>query len=386
MRRIPPLRVVGRSELLPAPIREKAMQELDFPIQFELVDGIEGLQRVVTRPESFDVYLQWHTIDLIWTARSIQPIEMARLNISAEIIAATQSQAGASKVIDTVFDKLFMQPDGQLGRNATQWLSMLPMVHGVDSFGYLEKIQEALAPGEVASWGWLLDPRWAGQVALVGDPVLGIIEGAMAVEAARGRSFADVGNLSVSEVDEVVDTLIHKKKIGHFKGVWLQADDAVRLVQRGGVKMQTIFSPAAATLRGLGVPIVISTPAEGCRGWHSDLCLSAATTGDTLDAAYDFLNWCQNGWAGACFARQGYYATFPDRIRAHLSRDEWDYWYGGIRAARALPDPEGKICVPKDHRREGGSHRERMSRARVWNTFMDEHTHVVRRWREFLEA
>jgi putative spermidine/putrescine transport system substrate-binding protein len=27
-----------------------------------------------------------------------------------------------------------------------------------------------------------------------------------------------------------------------------------------------------------------------------------------------------------------------------------------------------------------------MSRVRVWNTFMDEHTYLVRRWREFLEG
>jgi hypothetical protein len=42
--------------------------------------------------------------------------------------------------------------------------------------------------------------------------------------------------------------------------------------------------------------------------------------------------------------------------------------------------------VPESHRREGGSHRERMSRARVWNSFMDEHAHLVRRWRDFLAA
>lgn len=381
-----PLRVIGRSELLPLPIRQKAAEALDFPVEFELIDGIEGLQRVVTRPESFDVYLQWHTVDLIWTARCIQAIDLARLKTGPEIMAAARSQSGVSKVIDTVFDKLFVQPDGTLARTPSDRLSMLPLVHGVDSFGYLAALRDGLAPNEAATWGWMLDPRWAGQVGLIGDPVLGIIEGALAVEASRGLSFEDIGNLSVEEVDEVIDTLIHKKKIGHFKGVWSQAEDAVRLIQRGGVVLQTIFSPAAAKLRGLGVPIVISTPAEGCRGWHSDLCISAATGGETLDAAYDFLNWCQDGWAGACFARQGYYATFPDRIRGHLHPDEWDYWYGGIRAARPLPDPEGRICVPTGHRREGGSHRERMSRARVWNTFMDEHTHVVRRWRDFLEA
>ena len=138
-----PLRVIGRSELLPLPIRQRAAEALDFPVEFELIDGIEGLQRVVTRPESFDVYLQWHTVDLIWTARCIQAIDLARLKTGPEIMAAARSQSGVSKVIDTVFDKLFVQPDDTLARTPSDRLSMLPLVHGVDSFGYLAALRDA---------------------------------------------------------------------------------------------------------------------------------------------------------------------------------------------------------------------------------------------------
>ena len=86
----------------------------------------------------------------------------------------------------------------------------------------------------------------------------------------------------------------------------------------------------------------------------------------------------------ASAARQGYYATLPSRVRAHLGPGEWEYWYEGQPAMLALKDPYGRSTVPHGHVREGGSHRDRMSRARVWNTFMDEHTQVVRRWREVL--
>lgn len=382
----PRLRIIGRSELVTAPIRDRAQADLDIDLEFELIDSIEGLQRVVTKPGSFDVFHQWHTVDLIWTARCIQAIDLARLTYGAEITAAAYARSGPSRIIDTVFDKLFVQPDGRLDRTPTGQLSMLPLLHGVDSFAYSPSIRAALAPDEPESWGWMLDKRWEGRVATISDPVLGMIEAALAVEAQRGQSFGNIGNLTIEEVDEVADILLHKKKIGHYKGTWSNFEESARLMQRGGVVIQTLFSPGAARLRSLGVPLVVSVPVEGCRGWHADLCLSAATEGPALDAAYAYLNWWQNGWALASVARHGYYATFPGRIREHLDAAEWDYWYLGLPADRVLADPYGAPSVPEGHRREGGSHRERMSRTRVWNTFMDEHTHVVRRWREFLAA
>lgn len=380
----PGLRIIGRSELVTQPIRDRAAADLGFPISFELIDSIEGLARVVTRPDTFDLYHQWHTVDLIWTARCIQPIDVARLDHGAEILAAARGRSGPSRIIDTVFNKLFVQADGRLGSAPTTRLSMLPLLHGVDSFGYVPAVRD-LVGGEAESWGWLLDPRLQGRVAMINDPVLGMIEAALAVEATRGNAFSNVGNLTLDEVDEVADVLLHKKRIGHFKGMWSSFEESARLVQRGTL-IQSIFSPGIARLRSLGQDVIVGTPVEGSRGWHADLCISSEAAGETLDMAYAYLNWWQNGWAGASAARQGYYATFPARVRQHLLAGEWEYWYEGQPAPHALPDPYDQPSVPAGHRREGGSHAERMSSARVWNTFMDEHTHIVHRWREFLAA
>ncbi len=381
----PRLRVIGRSELITAPIRKQAQADLGFAIEFEMIDSIEGLQRVITRPDSFDLYHQWHTVDLMWTARCIQPIRLNRLTHGAEILQAVRGRSGPSRIIDTVFDRLFVQGDGRLGPAPSDALSMLPLLHGVDSFAYADALRQVIGPDEPESWSWLLDPRLQGRVAMINDPVLGMIEAALAVEAQRGAAFVDIGNLTLEEVDEVAEALILRKRLGHFKGFWNSYEDSVRLMTRGAV-LESIFSPGVAQLRAKGAKVTVSTPAEGCRGWHADLCLSAACDGDQLEMAYAYLNWWTLGWAGASAARQGYYATFPARVRAHLEPDEWEYWYEGQPAARALKDPYGRLAVPEGHVREGGSHRDRMSRARVWNTFMEEHSHVVRRWREFLAA
>lgn len=376
----PRLRVIGRAELVTEPIRARAQADLGFPIDFELIDSIDGVGRIITRPDSFDVYHQWHTVDLIWTARCIQPIDLSRLTRGADIRMAAQRRGGPLRNIDTVFDRLFVQPDGGLGPQPSDRISMLPLLHGVDSFGYAPQVR-ALMGDAPESWGWLIDPRLKGRVALIADPVLGLIEAALAVEARRSSPFGNLSNLTLAEIDEVIDTLVGLQRLGHFRGYWASFTDHPRLIQRG-VLVQSIFSPGVAHLRAQGAEVVVSTPVEGCRGWHADLCLSDAAEGERLDMAYAYLNWWQNGWAAASAARQGYYATFPDWARGHLGAEEWDYWYDGQPAARPLLDPYGAVCIAEGHRREGGSHRERMSRARVWNSFMDEHTHITRRWRE----
>ncbi len=381
----PTLRVIARSEVLPKPVRELAARDLDFDIEFELIDSVKGLQRVVTRPDTFDIYHQWHTIDLIWTARAIQAIDLRRIHRGREIRARAVAQRSDTRKLGSLFDNLFLQPTGALGSIPSDQIIMLPIMHGVDAFGYLPAALKEWPVGTPASWGWLLDPRLQGRVAIMNEPVLGMIEAALAVEAAENVTFADVGNLSIEEIDIVADALIRKKKLGHFKTIWGNYEEAARSMQRGTV-LQSIFSPAIAMLRRQGVPVISAVPQEGYRGWHVDLCLSSATRGEALDAAYAYLNWWMDGRAGGIVARQGYYYVLPELVRPHVSAAEWDYWYAGKPAAEPLNDTLGQPAIPLGHVREGGSYLERMSRVRVWNVFMDEHSYLVRRWREFLES
>lgn len=105
-----------------------------------------------------------------------------------------------------------------------------------------------------------------------------------------------------------------------------------------------------------------------------------------LDAAYDYLNWWQSGWPGAVMAKQGYYISNPQRSRLYLSRAEWDYWYAGKPASEDLPDAYGNGLIPQGEQRDGGSYEQRMSHIAVWNSVMDEHNYLVRRWHDFLRA
>jgi putative spermidine/putrescine transport system substrate-binding protein len=381
----PKLRIIARSEVLPRAVLEQAASDLPFDLEFELIDSVKGLQRVVTTPESFDVYHQWHTVDLIWTARAIQAIDLKRIRNGQLIKSQAVARRSDARALGSVFNQLFVQPSGAIGPAPTDQIVMLPLQHGVDSFAFLPAALKEWPEGTPHSWGWMLDKRLHGRVAIMSEPVLGMIEAALAVEASEGMSFADVGNLSIEEIDIVADILLRKKKLGHFKTIWNNHYEAARSMHRGAV-LQSMFSPALATLRSQGVPVISAVPQEGFRGWHVDLCISAAAQGEQLEAAYAYLNWWMNGKGGAITTRQGYYFVLPDLVRPHLSGAEWDYWYAGKPAETVLTNPAGEPSIAPGEIREGGSYLERMARVRVWNAFMDEHTYLVRRWREFLEA
>lgn len=375
------LRVIMRSEMIAPVILDRAREELPFDISVEYIDSLDGLRRVVSQPDSYDVYHQWHTVDLMWTAQAVQPIDLTRLSHGAAVLERARRPLGAHP-----FKGIFVQGDGRLGCTPTNQTAILPVTQGVDCFGYLPDLRKIIGEDEPESWGWLLDQRLRGHVALIADPVLGMIEAALATEAAEGIRFGNIANLTIQEIDHVITGLIQRKKQGHFVGFWSQTDESIRLMQRGGAYAQSIFGPAVQRLRAEGVPLRIANATEGGRGWHCDLCISRATTGETLTSAYAYLDWYLSGFAGAAVSRRGDYSILPETARAHMSVEEWDYWYGGKPAACDLYGVSGELVVRTGESREGGSYAERMGGVRVWNAFMDEHTYLTHRWRELLEA
>jgi putative spermidine/putrescine transport system substrate-binding protein len=69
-----------------------------------------------------------------------------------------------------------------------------------------------------------------------------------------------------------------------------------------------------------------------------------------------------------------------------MEANEWAYWYDGARASADLPGPISKHLVPAGQMRDGGSYVARMSRVAVWDSVMDEHNYLVRRWTEFMRS
>ncbi|MEM9444391.1 MAG: extracellular solute-binding protein [Verrucomicrobiota bacterium] len=383
------LRVLGTHVTLQEQLRVQAEKDLGFKIEFEAGGSAKVLHKASTHPESFDLYEQWsNSINVLWQANAIQPIDRQRLRYWGEINDLTKTgritpEAKLGKG-DAPYKLLYVQDDQSLGSKQTDFISFLPYVHNADSFGYNTQIIPEGIPYQTESWSWLFDPRYKGKVALVNAPTIGLFDAALAAQSSGLMNFANIGNMTKDEINQLFIILNDLKRQGHFRGIWSSVPDSVKLMTSGEVIIQSMFSPAVSSLNGKGIPCIYAAPKEGYRAWHGVMCLSQKTSGYQKDAAYDYMNWWLSGWPGAFVARQGYYISNPERSRPLLDNDEWNYWYLGKSAAKPLQGTDGKISVKPGQTRTGGSYERRMSNIAVWNTVMDNYEYSLTRWGEFL--
>ncbi|MBF0193913.1 MAG: extracellular solute-binding protein [Magnetococcales bacterium] len=385
------LRVLGTHVTLREAIRKQAEKELGFNIEYEPGGSARILQKASTRPQSFDIYEQWSdSINILWRSNAIQPIKTKRIKLWNEIndLAKTGKLTPEAKIGlgDAPFKLLNVQGDRTLGSRFSGEVSFLPYVHNTDSFGYDTRVIPRGKAYDTESWGWLLDERYHGKVALVNAPTIGIFDAALAAEASGLMKFENMGNMTEAEIDQLFKILIDKKQKGQFVGFWNSVPESARFIESGRAAVASMFSPAIADLNQRGIPAVYAAPKEGYRAWHGVMCLSSHTHGRVKDAAYEFMNWWLSGWPGAFVARQGYYISIPERSKPFLSKAEWDYWYDGKIASEDLKGPDGKKSINKGAVRNGGSYWKRFSNVAVWNTVMDNYEYTLPRWYEFLLA
>ena len=382
------LRIRGTSITLLAPVRERAVADLGFPVDFELLDFLTCQRVAAMEPAGYDVYEQcFHNLDIVWFWGALQPIDTTRI-AEWDNISDLAKLGGVSKYAwrghgDAPVNKLYVQPGGFLGPKPSSHISMLPTVHNMDSFGYDSRVF-GTGPDIRPSWSWLLDRRAKGRIALVDEPAIGIFDAALAAEAAGELQFKDIGNLTIEEINALMNLLEDRRAQGYFCATWRNGDEAAALVDEKNVAVQSMWAPVYGNLGPNRAHFIEAAPAEGYRAWHGGASLSHHTCGAVLDMAYEYLNWWLSGFAGAVMARQGYYISNPARAREYLAPEEWNYWYDGAAAARDLSGPSGDVAITAGSRRAGGTYLDRARRIAVWNTAMDEYNYAARAWERFM--
>lgn len=382
------LRVLGTAISLLEELRLGAERDLGIDVEYDNQDFMTAQQKASLEPMTYDIYDQcFHNLDIVWYWRALQPIEIGRITLWDEISDLTKTgRIGPNARVakgGAPVTKLFVQPNLALDSAPSQRISMLPTTLNFDSFAYKTDVANS---NQMTSWAALLDKRWHGRAALVNEPAIGIFDAALAAQAAGLMTFNDIGNMSIDEIDRLFDLLEKRKESGFFTGFWKSAEDAANFMMKGDTQIQSMWSLGISKLNLGGAPVELANPTEGYRAWHGGLCLSKRLNGRMLDTAYEYLNWWISGWPGAVIARQGYYISTPERSRPHLTTAEWDYWYEGLPAAVDLPGPDGQTRVKAGAARSGGSYWQRANRIAVWNTTMDEHNYLVRRWTQFVAA
>jgi putative spermidine/putrescine transport system substrate-binding protein len=135
----------------------------------------------------------------------------------------------------------------------------------------------------------MLSPDVKGAVGLTNTPQVGVMDVAMAAEAAGLMSFKDKGDMTKAEIDQLMNSLITKKKEGHFRAFWETFGQSVNLMVSGEVLIESMWSPAVTAVRAEGINCIYATLEEGYRGWHAGITISAKTTGKALDLSYEYL-------------------------------------------------------------------------------------------------
>lgn len=379
-----PLRVLGTSVTQTQAICQAAERDLGVAFEFITRDGTAAQRMGALEPDGFDVYDQWfQDIDLTWPTGSIQPINLSRIDRWDEINALPKQGRLRPELArprgGDPSKRLFVQLDGSLGDTPSSWISMVPTVHNADSFGVI-----GTDPTKLDSWGVLLDDRWRGHAILQSDAAIGTLDMLLALRAQGEMRVADIGCLSLEEIDLLTEKLRGYLQEGHFKCCWADESEAIAALSGGEPMIGSLWWSGLTELRANGIDARLTTPREGYRGWFGGLSLSSRVSGWKLDAAYDYLNWWLSGRPGALMARAGAYVANPYAVRPHLSEAEWDFWYGGKPAAEDIRDQAGRVIFDKGEVREGGDYETRMSRVVVWDTIMTEHNYLVRSWQSAL--
>jgi putative spermidine/putrescine transport system substrate-binding protein len=383
------LRVLGTEISLLEAVRVRAMADLGFKIEFEVLDFPSCQRKAALNPEAYDVYDQcFHNLAIVWFWGALQPIDTTWLSCWGNVSALTKS-GGVDKYAsrgfgDAPMNKLYVQPDHSLGPEEARYVAMLPTVHNFDSFGYDRRVFNTDGK-ERESWAMLFDPRAKGRLALVDEPAIGLFDAALAAEAMGVLRFENIGNMSPSEIGALFKFLRAKHEEGFFRPCWRTGQQAAKLFRRGEVAIQSMWAPAYNGLGRAAAVVKEAVPAEGYRAWHGGLSVARHVSGPTLRMAYEYMEWWLSGWAGAIMARQGYYISVPSAVPEHLSAAEWGYWYDGQEAGEDLLGVDGaSVVVRRGARRSGGSYHERARRIALWNTVMDEHNYATRAWTRFV--
>ena len=198
------LRVLGTDISLLEAVRLKAISDLGFNIEFEVLDFPNCQRKAALNPEAYDVYDQcFHNLAIVWFWGALQPIDTTWLSKWSKVSALTKS-GGVGKYAsrgfgDAPMHKLYVQPDHSLGPEETRYIAMLPTVHNFNSFGYDTRVFNTDG-NERESWAMLFDPRAKGKLALVDEPAIGLFDVALAAEAMGILRFENIGNMSPAEI------------------------------------------------------------------------------------------------------------------------------------------------------------------------------------------
>ena len=383
------LRYLGTAVNQDKEIGDRFKADTGIAIEYIAVTTDDVTKRAITAPNSFDLIdSEYFSLKNIVPTGNLKGIDTKRIKNADKITTLFTTGKVAGKLVGDqgTAPKKVIYLEGEHSKKfasqPTQFMSLIPTVYNADTLG----IRPDLIKRPINSWAELLNPEFKGKAAILNIPSIGIMDAAMVVEAMGHYKYPDKGNMTKAEIDLTIKTLIEAKKAGQFRSLWKDFNESVNLMASGEVVIQSMWSPAVTAVRTKGIACTFQPLKEGYRAWASGFGLPATLKGKKLDAAYEFINWFLDGWAGAYLNRQGYYSAVLETAKSKMEAYEWAYWMEGKPATQDIKSPHGDLLAKKGESRDGGSYEERMGGIACWNAVMDENAYMVQKWNEFVAA
>ncbi len=384
------LRLIGTGVSQINDIRDKAQEDLGFKFDMRALSTEENNQIAITQPGQYDIFDgEYFSLPLVVPSGNLQPIDIKRITNYDQIVSffrtgefmgmpVEKSQGTAPYRV-----QYLTGPDSkEFATSPTDYATLIPFQYNADTLGY----RPDLVGRKLETWGELFNPEFKGKTSILDIPQIGIMDAAMVAESLGLMTFADKGNMTKAEIDQIIEILKEQKANGQFRAFWKTFDESVNLMSSGEVVLQSMWSPAVTAVQSQGIECIYAPLKEGYRGWGGGIGLSKNLSGIQLDAAYEYMNWMLDGWVGAFLGRQGYYSAAPENARKFMSEDEWGFWYEGKPATADIVDPFGKTLAKTGAVRDGGSFDERFGNIVCWNSTMEENTYLVQKWNEFIAS
>src|ERR1700741_439279 len=384
------LRYLGTAVNQSADIAKKAKEDTGITIEYIPVTTDEVTKRAITQPNSFDLLdEEYFSLRKVIPSGNLLGMDAKRIkNVDKITPIFTKGELpGGKKIGDqgTAPKKVFFLESASsktFAKSPTQWITLIPTVYNADTLG----IRPDLIKRPIESWKELLNPEFKGKAAILNIPSIGIMDGALVVEASGLHKYADKGNMTKAEIDLTMKVLTDAKKAGQFRAFWQDFNESVNLMASGEGVIQSMWSPGVTAVRAKGIPGICQPLKQGYRAWAAGFGIPRTLAGRKADLAYEFINWFLDGWAGAYLNRQGYYSAVLETAKAKMEPYEWAYWMEGKPAAQDIKSPQGDVIAKAGSVRDGGSYEKRMGAIACWNAVMDENEYMVRKWNEFVAA
>jgi putative spermidine/putrescine transport system substrate-binding protein len=384
------LRYLGTAVNQSAEIAKKCLEDTGITLEYIPVTTDDVSRRVITQPNSFDVVdTEYFSLKKLIPSSNLLGMDATKIKNADKITPIfTEGKLEDGKVIGdqgTAPKKVFWLEGAESTDFATEasgYISLIPTVYNADTLG----IRPDLIGKPIESWTSLLDPDFKGKASILNIPSIGIMDAAMVVEAMGEHKYGDKGNMTKEEIDLTMKVLTEAKQSGQFRAFWKDFNESVNLMASGEVVIQSMWSPAVTAVKSKGIPCVYQPLKEGYRAWAAGFGLPKTVSGKTADAAYEFINWFLDGWAGAYLNRQGYYSAVLETAKANMEPYEWTFWMEGKAAEQDIKGPDGSVLGKTGETRDGGSFQDRMGAVACWNAVMDENDYMVRKWNQFIAA